>query len=144
MTTEPGSVAAHRNEVMLVGRLAASAQERELPSGDLVVTVRLVVDRPPRSRGRARAAVDALECCSAFRADVRRRALAWAAGDVVQVEGALRRRFWRSPTGPASRGEVEVEWARRVLAERATARSRPETTAVAAPSPAQGPDDARG
>ena len=108
---EPPTV--HRNEVLLGGRLSTAAQERELPSGDLVVTFRLVIDRPAGSRARARASVDALEC-SAFRADVRRRALAWSPGDVVQVEGSLRRRFWRSPSGPTSRGEVEVERARRV------------------------------
>ncbi|NHC14228.1 single-stranded DNA-binding protein [Motilibacter deserti] len=117
MPADPRPSLAHRNEILLVGRLADAAQERELPSGDVVVTFRLVVDRPPQSRARSRAAVDALEC-SAFRADVRRRALAWSAGDVVQVEGALRRRFWRSSTGPASRGEIEVERARRLAVER--------------------------
>ena len=106
-----------RNEVVLVGRVSGVPEERELPSGDVVVTFRLVVDRPPQSRARSRAVVDALEC-SAFRADVRRRALAWAPGDVIHVEGALRRRFWRSAAGPASRGEIEVERARRLLGVR--------------------------
>ena len=115
MPADPRPTPDHRNEILLVGRLAAAAQERELPSGDCIVTFRLIVDRPPQSRARSRATVDALDC-SAFRADVRRRALGWAPGDVVQVEGALRRRFWRSPAGPASRGEVEVERARRLAA----------------------------
>ncbi len=42
-----------RNEVLLVGRVAAVAEERELPSGDLLSTFRLVVDRPPGVRGTA-------------------------------------------------------------------------------------------
>jgi single-strand DNA-binding protein len=32
----------------------------------------------------------------------------WAAGDVVEVEGALRRRFFRGGPGMATRLEVEV------------------------------------
>jgi single-strand DNA-binding protein len=34
-------------------------------------------------------------------------------GTEVEVRGSLRRRFWRSPTGPASRYEVEVRSLRR-------------------------------
>jgi single-strand DNA-binding protein len=105
----------HRNEVLLVGRIAAGAEERTLPSGDILVTWRLVVGRPPQPKagGRRTASVDALDCV-AWRADVRRRALSWSVGDTVEVTGALRRRFWRGPTGPASRTEVEVSRGRRV------------------------------
>jgi single-strand DNA-binding protein len=35
-------------------------------------------------------------------------------GDVVEVEGSLRRRFWRVGAGAASRSEVEVTRVRRV------------------------------
>jgi single-strand DNA-binding protein len=35
---------------------------------------------------------------------------------VVEVSGSLRRRFWRTPAGPASRYEVEVNAIRRVRA----------------------------
>jgi single-strand DNA-binding protein len=107
---------AHRNDVVLVGRLAAPADERELPSGDRLVSFRVVVGRPdvrPAVEGVRRTTVDALEC-TAWRADVRRSALAWQPGDVVEVTGALRRRFWRAGGGPASRVEVEVARARRV------------------------------
>lgn len=102
----------HRNEVALVGRLAAPPLERNLPSGDVLVTWRLIVDRPPRAARRG-AAVDAIECASS-RGDIRRRSNAWRAGDLLEVTGALRRRFWRSPAGPASRCEVEVERARKM------------------------------
>jgi len=100
-----------RNEVVLVGRLSAPPEERELPSGDAVVSWRLVVRRPPTSRPGA-PSVDTIDC-SSFRSDVRRAAARWSTGDELEVIGALRRRFWRSGTGPASRTEVEVLKARR-------------------------------
>jgi single-strand DNA-binding protein len=106
-----------RNEVLLVGRLAAAAEQRELPSGDGLTTWRLVVDRPPSHRrlpdGARPPTVDALECV-AWAAGVQRSAARWQAGDVVQVEGSLRRRFWRAPSGASSRYEVEVTRARRL------------------------------
>ena len=102
------------NEVVLVGRVAAAASGRTLPSGDELVTWRLVVDRPPaESTSGRQVTVDTVDCV-AWRPGVRRAAGGWAAGDVVRVEGALRRRFWRSPTGPASRYEVEARAVRRV------------------------------
>lgn len=101
-----------RNDVTLVGRLAAPAEERELPSGDAIATFRVVVGRPPRAGSRA-PAVDALECV-AWAGAARRTVLGWAKDDVVEVTGALRRRFWRAGGGAASRTEVEVLRARRV------------------------------
>lgn len=110
----------HRNEVVLVGRLAVAPEVRALPSGDQLTSFRLVVGRPPNP-GRPPAArptprpvtVDALECVT-WRANVRRAAATWAPGDIVEVTGALRRRFWRSGGGTASRCEVEVVNARRI------------------------------
>lgn len=87
-----------------------------LPSGDVVCSWRLVVDRPPATRrdGAARTVtVDALDC-SAWTTGLRRRAVALQVGDVVEVEGALRRRFWRGAGGASSRTEVEVSALRRV------------------------------
>lgn len=102
-----------RNDVTLAGRLPADPEERALPSGDVVVTFRVVVGRVPRPGSRA-PAVDSIEC-SAWTAAIRRTVLGWSAGDVVEVTGALRRRFWRVPGGGAnSRTEVEVLRARRV------------------------------
>ncbi len=102
------------NEVSLVGRLSAPAEERVLPSGDAMVTWRLVVRRPPSPRAGA-PSVDTIDCAS-FRADVRRSAAKWSADDVLEVTGALRRRFWRGGSGAASRTEVEVASVRRVRA----------------------------
>jgi single-strand DNA-binding protein len=111
VTVEP------RNEVVLVGRLAAAAEGRELPSGDLLTSWRLVVDRPPSRRrppeGVRPATVDTLDCV-AWLGGVQRSAVAWVPGDLIAVEGALRRRFWRGASGSSSRYEVEVTKARRV------------------------------
>lgn len=106
-----------RNEVALVGRVAAPAEERTLPSGDVIVTWRLVVDRPAGSRpvpqGVRQSTVDTLDCV-AWRNGARRTASTLVAGDVVSVTGALRRRFWRAGAGAVSRCEVEVAKVKRL------------------------------
>lgn len=109
MTSENGTAEAV-NEVRLVGRISQAPSERILPSGDSLWTFRLVVPRPEPSRG-GRVGVDALEC-AVWAGRARRTVRSWRAGDVVQVVGAVRRRFFRGATGPASRVEVEVAEAR--------------------------------
>jgi len=96
-----------RNEVVLRGRVSQDPERRELPSGDEVWVFRLVVRRDQAARGVRRTTVDALEC-AAFAARPRRSVAGWSAGDVVEVEGALRRRFYRGAGGAASVTEVEV------------------------------------
>jgi single-strand DNA-binding protein len=103
--------AEHRNEVLLVGRVSADPEVRVLPSGDEITTWRLVVARAGAPEGRA--AQDTIDC-TAWAPRTRRAASTWAAGDVVEIEGALRRRFWKSSVALASRCEVEVSRARRV------------------------------
>ena len=114
---EPGPALETRNEVVLVGRLAAPAEERVLPSGDVIATWRLVVDRPrdarPLPQGSRASTVDTLNCV-AWTAGPRRKAQTLAAGDVVRVSGALRRRFWRTGGGAVSRCEVEVATVKRL------------------------------
>jgi single-strand DNA-binding protein len=100
-----------RNAVVLSGRVSAPAEVRALPSGDTLVTFRLVVRRPePRARGQS---VDVLSCVTYDRA-LQRRVAAWGPGDVVEVEGALQRRFWRTPNGTASVCEVNCRRGRKV------------------------------
>lgn len=100
-----------RNDVVLRGRLSAPAELRTLPSGDTLITFRLVVRRPePRARGQS---VDVLTCISYDRA-LQRRVVVWQPGEVVEVEGALQRRFWRTGTGTASVCEVNCRRGRKV------------------------------
>jgi single-strand DNA-binding protein len=102
----------HRNEVLVVGRLAADADERALPSGDVIAVWRLVVERDaPPIAGRPH--LDTLECV-AWLPRVRRSAQTWQPGDTIEVTGALRRRFWRAGPAVNSRYEIETRQARRI------------------------------
>jgi single-strand DNA-binding protein len=97
------------NEVIVGGRISGSPEQRELPSGDTFVQLRLVV---PRSVGRARVGtssptVDTIDVAFWTKA-LQRKAVRFKSGDLVTVHGALRRRFWRSPGGAASRYNVEA------------------------------------
>lgn len=99
------------NEVRLRGRVSADPAVRELPSGDLVVEFTLVVARPADHASGQR--VDSLEC-TVWSRRLQRSARAWRAGDIVEVEGAMRRRFFSTGSGRASRVSVEVSAGRRV------------------------------
>ena len=107
------------NEVTVGGRVSGSPVERELPSGDTVVQLRLVVPRStrrPRGRGGS-ASVDTIDI-ACWTKVLQRKAVRLKPGDFVTVHGALRRRFWRSSAGPASRYEVEAAALDRVTARR--------------------------
>jgi single-strand DNA-binding protein len=110
----PAGSHAHVNEVRLVGRVSGPPEERQLPSGDSLVSFRVVVERGPvaAAAGRSRAKVDTLDCV-AWAARVRRTVTSWQPGDVVEIDGAVRRRFRRTPAGPTSRVEIEVVRGRR-------------------------------
>jgi single-strand DNA-binding protein len=106
------------NQVKLVGRVAARAETKEMPSGDLLTTFRVIVPREDRPTSGSRATprkggVDTIECV-AWRAGLRRTVNSWQEGDMVAVTGALRRRFWRGESGASSRHEIEVLEATRV------------------------------
>lgn len=100
------------NEVVLEGRVSAAPERRVLPSGDEVVSLRVVVRR-------ADGAVDTLPVSVGPAppkgrrpqpGQVGRRLVATAAAvpsdACVRVEGALRRRWWRA--GEAARSRIEV------------------------------------
>ncbi len=96
------------NEVRLVGRLAADPQLRELPSGDTVWSLRVVVERAvPPGKEKPRQRVDSLEC-AVWAGRLKKQVEKWEAGDVVEVTGAMRRRFFRAGGATASRVEVEL------------------------------------
>jgi single-strand DNA-binding protein len=101
-----------RNEVYLTGRVAAAPLERELPSGDSVVSVRIIVERAGTAAARSSQRVDTIDCVG-WTARVQRAMRRWQPGDEVEVSGALRRRFYRVADGPRSRFEVEIASARR-------------------------------
>jgi single-strand DNA-binding protein len=114
LTPEPENC----NEVTLVGRVSGEPERRDLPSGDALVTLRVVVDRPPQKKapqstqknaGKATAkrTVDVIDV-ACWTKRTQRTASSLEAGDGVRVEGALRRRFFAAGGGRASRYEVEA------------------------------------
>lgn len=130
------------NEVTLVGRVAAEAVSRPLPSGDTVWTFRTIVDRTAGSttarpaapkagrragpkdgsegpRRRAGRQVDTLDC-AVWSGRARRTVAGLRAGDLVEVRGSVRRRFFRTGAAVQSRVEVEVG-SLRVIRRAATA-----------------------
>jgi single-strand DNA-binding protein len=107
-----------RNEVVLGGRISGDPQVRELPSGAVMVSFRLVLarERTPMTAA-SKQPSDWVEC-SAWGARVRKQAGGWRDGDRVEVRGSLRRRFYRA--GDQARTSVEVE----MLAGRLVRRAR--------------------
>ncbi|MDP1711428.1 MAG: single-stranded DNA-binding protein [Candidatus Nanopelagicaceae bacterium] len=89
------------NNVLLRGRVSGEPSERELPSGDHVVEFRIVVKRDTRE------GVDTLDI-AAWSAKTRRKGLTLKADEWVEISGAVRRRFWKAPTGLASRWQIEA------------------------------------
>jgi single-strand DNA-binding protein len=89
------------NDLLLRGRVSASAIEKELPSGDKVVEFRLIVTRAERG------GVDTLDI-AAWSSKMRRSALSLKEGEWVEITGSIHRRFWSAPTGVASRWQVEA------------------------------------
>ena len=111
-TVDPSDSAV--NAVQLCGRVSSAPIERELPSGDTLVTFRVSVPRPPGAGGgKSRATSDWVDCV-VWGGRVRRTVRGWQTGDHVEVEGALRRRFYRVGAGAATRVEIEVLTGRRL------------------------------
>jgi single-strand DNA-binding protein len=123
-TEEPQAL----NEVVLRGRISGDPQERELPSGSVLVSFRVVLarDRTPMTAS-SKQVSDWVEC-SAWGARVRKQAGSWHDGDQVEVRGALRRRYFRG--GEQARTSVEVEMLGGRLLRRARPRGRESLRAV--------------
>jgi single-strand DNA-binding protein len=102
-----------RNEVILAGRVAAPVIEYELPSGATIVNARLIVDRSDTAMPWSSQRVDTIDCV-AWTARIQRTVRRWNKDDRVEIEGSIRRRFFRASTGTGSRFEVEVTKARRL------------------------------
>lgn len=103
------------NVVRLRGRVSTAPSGKELPRGSRIVTLRLSVarDRTPMTAGSTQS-TDWVDCV-AWGGQVRRTVAAWQVGDVVEVTGALRRRFYRGSGGVATRVEVELLSGRRLV-----------------------------
>lgn len=90
----PSATSSH---VDVIGRLGAHVRSRELPSGDELTSFTVIVDRPPRER-RGATKVDAIACTTTNR-KIRDRLQRLEPGTQVEVQGVLRRRFWRGGAG---------------------------------------------
>lgn len=104
------------NVVRLAGRLAGGPEVRTLPSGDELCVCRIAVARDTvrvLPSGRRSPSVDVVDL-AAWSARSRRAMARWRPGDEVEVEGALRRRFYRAGDRTMSRVEVEVSSCRMV------------------------------
>jgi single-strand DNA-binding protein len=89
------------NDVMLRGRVSDVAVEKILPSGDKVVEFRLIVSRLELT------GVDTLDI-AAWSSKSRKIALSLKPDEWIEISGAIHRRFWKAPTGLASRWQVEA------------------------------------
>jgi single-strand DNA-binding protein len=114
--TKPGTLrGAHAdNTVVLRGRVSSAPVERRLPSGAVITTLRVSVARARTAMtSGSNQRVDWVDC-AAWSARARRSVDRWQVGDVVEVTGALRRRFFRRGGDSSTRLEVEVISAQRV------------------------------
>jgi single-strand DNA-binding protein len=103
------------NHVHLAGRVSAAPESRVLPSGDEVVSFRLIVPRSAAARRRSKQVVDTIDC-AAWTAALRRAVGRLPAGAEVEVTGALRRRFTGGAGGTMSFVSVELDSCRKVPA----------------------------
>lgn len=112
--SEPRPAERPANRVSLSGRISSAPLERQLPSGDRIVTFRIVLAREPTAMtANSRQRSDWVDC-AAWGGRVRRTAATWRVGDLVELEGALRRRFFRAEGAATSRVEVEMLRGRRL------------------------------
>lgn len=109
MSNEPTNV------VTLSGRVSTAPTTRTLPSGDEIVSFRLVVDRGPAARRRSRVRVDSFEC-TAWTVQLRRACSRLVVGDRVAVRGELRSRVSRNGEAVVARVTVDVSSVRRSVA----------------------------
>ncbi|GAA5087722.1 single-strand DNA-binding protein [Thermocatellispora tengchongensis] len=94
-----------RNEITLTGRVSRPPVQKPLASGNTLTTW-LVVVRRPRRPGET-APVDTIECIT-FEDELAASVCQWRPGDVVEVAGSLRRRFFTAAGGKTSTYAVEA------------------------------------
>jgi single-strand DNA-binding protein len=108
MTQQQVAAPPGQNSVALRGRVSSAPLERELPSGDTILTFRMVLvrDKSPMTT-RSKQSSDWVDCV-AWGGRARRSVATWRVDDIVEIEGALRRRFFRMDGRTSTRVEVEV------------------------------------
>jgi single-strand DNA-binding protein len=97
------------NQVMLRGRVTSAPEGRTLPSGTAIVAFRVAVgrDKTHMTAG-SRQTSDWVDCV-AWGPRPKRSVASWQVGDLVEIQGALRRRYFRRDAAlPNTRVEVEV------------------------------------
>ena len=104
------------NQVILRGRVTRAPQVRDLPSGASISVFRISVPRQPTQMTKGSRQRSDWFDCTAWTARTRKRVSAWACGDDVEVEGAVRRRHVQVPGGGTFMVDIEVMAARRVRA----------------------------
>ena len=95
------------NEVVLEGALVGDPTERELKSGERIWMFQVAAPRVSEP------GVDWLDC-SVREGRLLRAVSSWTEGDVVRVEGHLRRRFFHVAGGSRSVVELTAQSGRRV------------------------------
>lgn len=96
------------NSVALRGRVTSVPAGRELPSGTSIVSFRVSMAREATAMTRGSRQTSDWVDCVAWSGRVQRTVRTWNPGDVVEVEGSLRRRHYRDGAGVVTRLEVEV------------------------------------
>lgn len=112
-TARSSNSAAFRNEIHLVGNVDGLPERRVLPSGDEIVALRVAVPRADGERRSNRSPRHDMFNLTCFSAASRRVGLGLEDGDLVEVEGAMRRSVRRSGSGMTSRMDLEVRVLRR-------------------------------
>ncbi|GAB3589063.1 single-stranded DNA-binding protein [Calidifontibacter terrae] len=115
--TSPSNIAPC-NEVHLIGEVRGIPELRRLPSGDEILALRVAVPRPDKDRRSTRSPHNDLFDLTCFTAAARRTGLSLTDGDVVEVEGAMRRSVRRGAGGVTSRMDLEVHSLRRCSPKR--------------------------
>jgi single-strand DNA-binding protein len=128
----PRTPVPHRNNVVVAGELTPPVEARQRADGSQVLSFRVAVRSPtagnvrdpasrdPNPAGRR----DILDCVVTSGA-LRRRIGSYRPGDVVELTGSLRHRFWNTAGRVQSRYEIEVDTLKRLARDR-TSRN-PET-----------------
>lgn len=94
------------NEVLLVGRLAGEVTRTPAGKGAEGTVWRLTLERQDPSGE----TVQETFPCVSYDEDISDLAAAWKEGDLIEVQGTLRRRHWKSDSGTTlSRIEIEAQ-----------------------------------